>query len=82
MAQRAGQSGSWKQHIFEAFDSKKWFTDRGLSGLPGMLALLEEWAQVTSTLYDRVPFPKVKIQNPHEDWELAMQQMRAFLGLA
>jgi hypothetical protein len=47
-----------------------------------MLALLEEWALVTEKLYDRIPFPKVKIRNPHENWTLAMQQMRGFLGLA
>jgi len=80
--QRAGLEGSWAQHIYEAFDSQKWATDRGLTGLTGMLALLEEWAQVTEALYDRVPFQKIKVRNPHQDWTLAMQQMRGFSGLA
>jgi len=80
--QRAGHKGSWIQHIFEAFDSQKWFTDRGLTGLTGMFAFLEEWALVTEELYDRVTFPKIKIRNPHKDWTLAMQQMRGFLDLA
>jgi hypothetical protein len=53
-----------------------------LTGLTGMLALLEDWAQVTEGLSDRVAFPKIKIRNPHQDWVLAMQQMRGFLGLA
>jgi DNA polymerase III delta prime subunit len=80
--QRAGNPGSWAQHIDEAFASLKWFTDRRLTGLAGMLAFLEEWAQVTEQLYDQVPFPKIRIANPYRDWALAMQQMRRFLGLA
>ena len=55
--------------------------DRGLTGLTGMFAFLEEWALVTEELYDRVMFPKIKIRNPYQDWTLAMQQMRSFLGL-
>jgi thymidylate kinase len=77
----AGLEGSWSQHIYEEFDSQKWATDHGLTGGTGMLALLEEWAQITEELYDRVPFPKIKIRNPHQDWTSAMQQMRGFLGL-
>ena len=79
---RAGSTDGWAQHIFDAFDQQPWFTRRRLSGRAGMLALLEEWAGVTEELYARVPFPKVKIHNPHQDWALAMQQMHAFLGLA
>jgi hypothetical protein len=56
-------------------------TQRGLTGLEGILAFLEEWAQVTEELYDRVPFSKVKIKNPHRDWSSAMQLMRDFLDL-
>lgn len=80
--QQAGFKGGWAQHVFEAFDSQKWFTDRGLTGLAGMLAFLEDWARVTQGLYDRLPFPKIKIKNPYTDWTLAMQQMRSFLSLS
>jgi len=79
--QRDGQKGSWAQHIFEAFDSQKWFADRNLAGLTGMVAFLEEWALVTEELYERVTFPKTKLRNPYKDWSLAMQQIRGFLGL-
>ena len=79
--QQASLPGSWEEHIFKAFDSTKWFTERDLSGTPGMFAMLEDWSQVTARLYDRVPFPKIKIRNPQEDWTLAMQEMRAFLDL-
>ena len=79
--QRAGSEGSWAQHIFDALDSQKWFTDHGLAGATGMLAFLEEWARVTEVLYDELMFPKIKIRNPAKDWAFAMQQMRNFLGL-
>ena len=70
---RASLEGSWAQHIYEAIDSQKWSMDRRLTGLKGTLALLEEWAVVTEELFDRVPFPKIKIRNPHQNWTLAMQ---------
>ena len=78
---RDGIEGSWAQHVFDAFGPQKWFTDRGLSGIEGMVAFLEEWVSVAETLYERLPFPKVKIRNPYQDWQLAMQKMRAFLDL-
>jgi hypothetical protein len=78
---QAGLEGSWAQHFYEAFDAQKWATDRGLTGGTGMPALLEEWVQVPEELFDRVPFPKIKIRNPHQNWTLAMQQMRGFLGV-
>jgi thymidylate kinase len=79
--QRAGFEGSWVEHIYEAFDAQKWFTDRGLTGSAGMLAFLEDWARVADQLYGKLPFPKIKIRNPQQDWALAMQQIRSFLGL-
>ncbi len=79
--QNAGLPGSWEEHIFKAFDAQKWFTERGLSGRAGMEALLEEWALVAERLYAQVPFPKIKVANPHLDWGQSMRQMRGFLGL-
>ncbi len=79
--QTSGHEGSWSQHIFEAFDSQKWFTDRGLTGAMGLSTFLEGWALVAEMLYARVTFPKIIIRNPNQDWSSAMQQMRGFLGL-
>jgi DNA polymerase III delta prime subunit len=79
--QRSGIPGSWAQHLYDAVDSQPWMMQRRLTGLEGMLALWEEWAQVSDELYARLPFPKIMIRNPHEDWPAAMKQMRDFLGL-
>ncbi len=80
--QRAGSPGSWAQHVFDAFNSQKWFTDRRLTGLTGMLAFLEEWASITDKLYNGVGFPKITIRNPYLDWSTALKQIHSFLGLA
>jgi thymidylate kinase len=79
--QRQGIPGSWAQHIYDAVDPQPWLTRRGLKGLEGILAFWEEWAQVSDELYARLPFPKIKIRNPHVDWAKAMKQMQDFLSL-
>jgi hypothetical protein len=79
--QRAGFPGTWVEHITIALDKQKWFTGNGLTGLEAYFAFLEEWAQVTEQLYDRLPFPKLTVRNPYQDWPEAMQQMRRFLDL-
>jgi DNA polymerase III delta prime subunit len=78
---RSGFPGTWVGHVYRAFDGQKWFTERGLSGLAGLLAFLEEWAGVAEKLYENLPFPKIQISNPHQDWRGAMGEMRRFLEL-
>jgi DNA polymerase III delta prime subunit len=79
--QRAQFPGTWSQHVFEAFNAQKWFAERRLSGLEGMLKFLDEWACVVEKLYDNLPFPKMKILNPHQDWNRTMQHIRVFLEM-
>jgi len=79
--QRAGFPGTWVGHIYTALEDQNWFTRRSLTGLEAYLAFLEEWAQVSEQLYDGLPFSKVTIRNPYQDWTAAMDQMREFLGL-
>jgi thymidylate kinase len=78
---QAGVTGSWSAYIFEAFESQQWFTQRGLCGQAGMAALLEDWSAISRELYEQVPFPKIAIQDPHENWPVTMEKIRAFLGL-
>ena len=77
----AGLEGSWSQHIYEEFDSQKWATDHRCNRRNGHARFVGRMAQITEELSDRMPFPKIKSRNPHQDWTLAMQQMRGFLGL-
>ena len=79
---RSGLPGSWAEHIFVAFEGQPWSVAHGATGPNGMIALLEDWALVAEQLYDRVPFPKIKIRNPYQDWNLALARLRTFLELA
>lgn len=79
--QRGGLPGSWAEHIFVAFEGQPWSVAHGATGPDGMLALLEDWALVAERLYERVPFPKIKIRNPYQDWDLALAQVCRFLNL-
>ncbi len=79
--QRGGFQGSWAEHIFVAFEGQPWSVAHGATGPNGMIALLEDWALVAEQLYERVPFPKIKIRNPYQDWAAAMAQARRFLEL-
>jgi DNA polymerase III delta prime subunit len=79
--QRGGLPGSWAEHIFMAFEGQPWSVAHGATGPNGMIALLEDWALVADRLYERVPFPKIKIRNPYQDWDAVMAQVRSFLEL-
>ena len=79
---RSGLPGSWAEHIFVAFEGQPWSVAHGATGPNGMIALLEDWALVAEQLYERVPFPKIKIRNPYQDWDSVMVRLRTFLELA
>lgn len=79
--QQGGFPGSWAEHIFTAFEGQPWSVAHDATGPEGMIALLEDWAVVAERLYERVPFPKIKIRNPYQDWERALAQARRFLEL-
>lgn len=73
--------GTWIGHIFVAFENQPWAARRGLYGEEGFIALLGEWAAVSEKLYAHIPFPKLQIHNPSQDWPAAMRQMLHFLEL-
>lgn len=61
--------------------SYPWFQSRGLSDFAGWVQFFEEWQRMVQRLYNDWPYRKIKIQNPHEDWEKAYQQMYSFLQI-
>jgi hypothetical protein len=76
---RAGYADTWADHIYDAFAQQQWFRERGLSGPAGMAAMLKEGSGVADQLYARLPFPKIQIRNPQEDWGRAMREIEKFL---
>jgi DNA polymerase III delta prime subunit len=79
--QQARLPGTWIGHIFAAFETQPWAARRGLHGQEGFIALLEEWASVSEKLYAQIPFPKLQIHDPGQDWPAAMRQILHFLEL-
>ena len=57
----------------------RWFRSRSLDGFDGWLGFFQEWVVVADELFDDWPYRKARIENPHEDWERAYQQMLSFL---
>jgi hypothetical protein len=79
--QQSKLPGTWIGHIFSAFESQPWIVRRGLHGQEGFVTLLEEWAGVSEMLSAQLPFPKLAIYNPGQNWPAAMRQMEDFLEL-
>ncbi|KQC12308.1 MAG: hypothetical protein APR63_02900 [Desulfuromonas sp. SDB] len=78
---QAGNRGTWIQHVYDAFNSQKWLKDRNLTGLDGILAFMDEWKIICENLYTQFPFPKTKIYNSYQNWDLSLARIREFLKL-
>jgi len=58
-----------------------WFRSRGLNDFVGWVQFFEEWRQVAQRLYADWPGQKLKILNPHADWDYSYQTLKVFLQL-
>jgi thymidylate kinase len=56
-----------------------WFQNRSLNDLGGWIEFFTAWQEVAEILYQDFPYQKIIIENPHEDWAQAYQQMMSFL---
>jgi hypothetical protein len=71
----------WVQSALEKTTSYPWFQSRGLIDFTGWVQFFKEWQQVVEQLYNDWPYCKIKVLNPHQDWDKAYQQMVAFLQI-
>ena len=69
----------WMQEALEMTTAYPWFQSRGLKDFNGWVQFFTEWQQVVTQLFIDWPHDKIKIQNPHDDWESVYQQIDAFL---
>jgi hypothetical protein len=67
------------QGALDSTTSYSWFQSRGLKNFAGWVQFFEEWQRVVERLFADWPYPKLKIRNPHDDWEKAYQQIDDFL---
>jgi hypothetical protein len=69
----------WMQEALEMTTAYPWFQSRRLKDFASWVQFFTEWQQVVTQLFNDWPHHKIKIQNPHDDWESAYQQIDAFL---
>jgi hypothetical protein len=70
----------WMQEALEMTTVYPWFQSRGLKDFVGWVQFFTEWQRVVTQLFNNWPHEKIKIQNPHDDWESAYQQIDSFLS--
>jgi hypothetical protein len=46
-----------------------------------LLRFWREWAVLQEVIFSRCPFPKLRIRNPHGDWEGTYMSIRRFLQI-
>ena len=54
-----------------------WARRRNLRGRDAVVRLYQAWDPVVSELFDRCPFPKLMVPDPHHDWPAALRTIRA-----
>jgi predicted kinase len=54
-----------------------WARHRNLRGREAVVRLYQAWEPVVSRLYDRYPFPKLMVSDPHHDWPTALRAIHA-----
>jgi hypothetical protein len=59
----------WAGEIVERDLRLPYHRDRGHCDISGLVEFFEDCQKLTDELYDRVPFQKTKICNPHQGWE-------------
>jgi thymidylate kinase len=74
----SGRDGSWEEWGNSVYEQQRWFTDRSLNST-AMARFFNEWASIADRLYERFPYRKLRIQDPHTDWENTNSCIRDFL---
>jgi thymidylate kinase len=69
----------WMQEALEMTTAYPWFQSRGLKDFAGWVQFFAEWQRVITQLFNDWPHRKIKVQNPHDDWERAYQQIDDYL---
>jgi predicted kinase len=54
-----------------------WARRRNLRGRDAVIRLYQAWDPVVSELFDRYPFPKLMVPDPHHDWPASLRAVCA-----
>jgi thymidylate kinase len=70
---------TWWNEVLEKTSRYAWFRSRDKNDFDGWVDFFTEWLEVAEILYQRWPHSKVKVENPHDDWDRASATIDAFL---
>ena len=76
----SGREGSWEEWGNRVYERQKWFTNRLLDS-KAMAMFFREWASIADMLYESFPFQKIKVQDPHTDWEHTIGDIQDYLEI-
>ena len=76
----SGRQGSWEEWGDSVYEQQKWFSDRSLDS-KAITRFFNEWALIADKLFDRYPYRKLRIHNPHIDWGNTNDCIKEFLEL-
>ncbi len=71
----------WLNRTLETTCRYPWFQSRGLTDFTGWVEFFQAWQLVAEQLFHDWPYQKTKIDNPHDDWARAYQQIFRFLQI-
>ena len=71
----------WMQSALEMTTQYPWFRSRGRKDFAAWVDFFKEWQPVVKRLFADWPYSRLKIRNPHENWENAYHQLHAFLQI-
>jgi len=67
----------WSSRNLAFVQDSPWARRRNLRGRDAVVQLHQAWEPVASQLYDRYPFGKLVVPDPHHDWPAALRTIRA-----
>lgn len=69
----------WMSRTLEKTSKYSWFQSRNKNDFSGWLEFFDTWLDIAEELYTRWPHKKLKIENPHNNWELAYSKINQYL---
>ncbi len=67
----------WSSRNIAFVENSPWARSRGLHGQGAVASLYQAWEPVVARLYNRYPYPKVMVTDPHLDWQAALARVCA-----
>jgi hypothetical protein len=67
----------WSSRNLDFVENSPWARRRNLRGRDAVVRLYQAWDPVVSELFDRYPFGKLMVPDPHHDWPAVLQAICA-----